>query len=206
MRAAALIAIGACAASRRVLAPYLRSSRSLAALHAAAAYKERDVLHHVDALADAPDAPDRVPPHLNYIHSALAMRRDGADGKKGRGWFATSRIAAGTILVVEPTVLPTVPPQRDATEEGTLPLLRAVAQALQAGGSRAEAMREYLACLCPLEGDGHGRSADDGDDDGDGGGGDGHGDGDGGGGNDEGPRCATRSRRRTRRASAARTA
>ena len=79
------------------------------------------------------------------------MRRM-ADGK-GRGWVATAPIPAGTILIVEPAILPTVPPQEGLDEEGTLPLLRAVAQALRRGGRTADAIREYLECLYPLEGE-----------------------------------------------------
>jgi hypothetical protein len=151
LRALALLSIGACAAAEQTLRPYTVQSREASVasspsvlptatrhawyvrrqrlavhlLHAAATVREQRVLSSVEALFAAPNASERVPRDYSYVHGALRVQSMGEG--KGRGWVAMADVSAGTLLVVEPALFPTVPPQTDLDEESTLPLLRAVA-------------------------------------------------------------------------------
>ena len=99
------------------------------------------MLERVTALSEAPNSSTPVPRDLSYLHGAMAMRRSA--GGKGRGWVATAPIAAGTTLLVEPAILPTVGPQLATDEESTLPLLKAAARALSRNDAHASTLREY---------------------------------------------------------------
>ena len=169
LRSRALIQVGAYAHAASTIAPYLVASahatisaassvvpakrllaRGLASalLDAAARARDASVPRSIAAIVDAPNAAAPLARELAYVHGSLAMRRFGG---KGRGWVATAAIAAGTLLVVEPALFPTVGPQLTDAEEDTLPLLQAVAAALSTGGALAEQMKEYLQCMCPLD-------------------------------------------------------
>lgn len=161
-RALALLSVGACAAAAQVLAPFAHPAQSTTrhlrrrtigarALRAAALLRERRVVAGVAALSESPNVGLKVPRSLAYVHGALEITRMG-DGK-GRGWVATAPIPAGTVLVVEPAIFPTAPPQTKLDEASTLPLLQAVAKVIHAGGRDAARLREYLECLHPLEGE-----------------------------------------------------
>ena len=163
LRAKALLRIGACTTAVRLIAPYVdtrvaswrerRLQLACAVLSAAARAREARTLHRIATMLDQPNRRGPLPGDLAFVHGGLELRS--YDGR-GRGWQARADIAAGTLLLVDPAVLPTVPPQASLTEEETLPLPRAVASALRKGGQQAECLKELLACLHPLDDEGDG--------------------------------------------------
>ena len=156
LRSRALMQIGGWAAAADLLAHVttgsLKQRMAVALLRAAARARNESVPRRIGEVVDAANASAPLPRELAFVHGSLEMQHEMGDGK-GRGWVATAHIPAGTLLLVEPATFPTVGPQLTSDEKDTLPLLQAVAAALRSGGPFAERLKEYLACMCPLEGD-----------------------------------------------------
>ncbi len=158
LRSRALMHIGAFAAAEHLLAPHattgsLSQRLAVSLLREAARARGASVPQRIGVVVDAANETAPLPRELAYVHGGLCMRSE-MGGGKGRGWVATEDIVAGTLLLAEPATFPTVGPQLSDAEEDTLPLLQAVTGVLRRDGLHAEQLKEYLACMCPLDGDG----------------------------------------------------
>ena len=178
-RAQALLSIGACSAARAVLAPFVDAEPDLMKLSASTELRANRVAGLVAELEAAPNAARTVPDDLAYV-GPMELRRLVDDetskssgggtvpgGMRGRGWFATERIPAGTLLLVEPAVFPLAPlsrcqtrcPSRRKSLRASPNLVVAPRAAPESGGNGAGArrgnvaeMRDLLACMHPVPG------------------------------------------------------